>query len=96
VIAEMIGNHNQSLKRALAIVEADAYAGAHAIKRQTYTTDTMPRAVPGDSLEISDHDILCADYNLHDLYQQAHHLGVAGADHGARTQAGPDLLQLAI
>jgi N-acetylneuraminate synthase len=72
VIAEMIGNHNQSLERALAIVEAAAQAGAHAIKLQTYTADTMTLDVRGGSFEISDPDSLWAGKNLHDLYATAH------------------------
>jgi pseudaminic acid synthase len=72
VIAEMSGNHNQSLERALAIVEAAAQAGAHAIKLQTYTADTMTLGVRGGSFEISDPDSLWAGQNLHDLYTKAH------------------------
>ncbi len=72
VIAEMSGNHNQSLDRALAIVEAAAQAGAHAIKLQTYTADTMTLDVRGGSFEISDPDSLWAGQNLHDLYKQAY------------------------
>ena len=41
IIAEMSGNHNQSLERALEIVDAVAKTGAHALKLQTYTADTM-------------------------------------------------------
>ena len=54
VIAEMSGNHSQSLDRALAIVEAASLAGAHAIKLQTYTADTMTLDVRGGSFEIND------------------------------------------
>jgi len=72
VIAEMSGNHNQSLERALAIVDAAAEAGAHAIKLQTYTADTMTLDVRGGSFEISDPDSLWAGQNLHDLYKQAY------------------------
>jgi pseudaminic acid synthase len=72
VIAEMSGNHNQSLERALAIVEAAAHAGAHAIKLQTYTADTMTLDVRGGSFEINDPDSLWTGQNLHDLYKQAY------------------------
>lgn len=72
VIAEMSGNHNQSLERALAIVEAAAAAGAHAIKLQTYTADTMTLDVRGGSFEINDPDSLWAGQNLHDLYKKAY------------------------
>jgi N-acetylneuraminate synthase len=71
VIAEMSGNHNQSLERALAIVEAAAQAGAHAIKLQTYTADTMTLNVRGGSFEISDRDSLWAGQNDR-AYDQQH------------------------
>ena len=72
VIAEMSGNHNQSLERALEIVEAAAKAGAHAIKLQTYTADTMTLDVRGGSFEIDDTSSLWAGKNLHELYQLAY------------------------
>ena len=72
VIADMRGNHNQNLDRALAIVEAEAQVGAHAIKLQTYTADTMTLNVRGGGFEISEPAFLWAGQNLHDLYQQAH------------------------
>ena len=72
VIAEMSGNHNQSLERALEIVEAAAKAGAHAIKLQTYTADTITLDVRGGSFEINDSNSLWAGKNLYDLYKQAH------------------------
>lgn len=72
VIAEMSGNHNQSLDRALAIVDSAAQAGAHAIKLQTYTADTMTLNVRGGSFEIDDPDSLWVGKNLHDLYKLAY------------------------
>lgn len=72
VIAEMSGNHNQSLERALQIVDAAAAAGAHAIKLQTYTADTITLDVRNDQFSISDAQSLWKGRNLHDLYEQAH------------------------
>lgn len=68
IIAEMSGNHNQSLERAMAIVEAAAKAGAHAIKLQTYTADTM--TMRGVHI-IKDENSLWYGRELHELYQEA-------------------------
>ena len=54
VIAEMSGNHNQSLDRALQIVDAAAASGAHALKLQTYTADTITLSRRGGDFEIND------------------------------------------
>jgi len=72
VIAEMSGNHNQSLDRALKIVEAAAKTGVQALKLQTYTADTMTLNVRGGEFEITDKDSLWAGKNLHDLYKLAY------------------------
>ena len=72
IIAEMSGNHNQSLERALSIVEAAAEAGANAIKLQTYTADTMTLAIGEGEFFISDEQSLWKGKSLHDLYRVAH------------------------
>ena len=72
IIAEMSGNHNQSLDRALAIVDAAADAGAHAIKLQTYTADTITLDVRGGDFDITDPNSLWFGKNLHDLYKLAY------------------------
>ncbi len=72
IIAEMSGNHNQSLERGLAIIEAAANAGVQAIKLQTYTADTMTLDVRGREFEITDVGSLWAGKNLHDLYKMAY------------------------
>ncbi|MDF0497932.1 pseudaminic acid synthase [Bradyrhizobium yuanmingense] len=72
IIAEMSGNHNQSLERALAIVEAAAKVGAHALKLQTYTADTMTLALARDEFFIDNPDSLWKGRSLHELYQQAY------------------------
>jgi len=72
VIAEMSGNHNQSLDRALAIVEAAAKTGAHALKLQTYTADTMTVDMSENEFFIDDPNSLWKGTSLHKLYQQAY------------------------
>jgi N-acetylneuraminate synthase len=72
IIAEMSGNHNQSLDRALEIVEAAANSGAHAIKLQTYTPDTMTINSTGGLFDIKDATSLWDGRNLYDLYKEAH------------------------
>lgn len=72
VVAEMSGNHNQSLERALAIVEAAARAGAHAVKLQTYTADTMTLDVDRGEFRIDDPGSLWNGKTLYQLYHEAH------------------------
>jgi pseudaminic acid synthase len=72
IIAEMSGNHNQSLERALEIVEAAARAGAHALKIQTYTADTMTIESDNTDFFINDAESLWKGQSLYNLYQQAH------------------------
>lgn len=72
IIAEMSGNHNQSLERALTIVEAAARAGADAIKIQTYTADTMTIDKSDGEFFISDPNSLWRGESLYQLYQKAY------------------------
>ena len=72
IIAEMSGNHNQSLERALEIVEAAAKTGAHALKIQTYTPDTMTLDIDEREFHISDPKSLWAGTSLYKLYGEAY------------------------
>lgn len=72
IIAEMSGNHNHSLERALSIVEAAAKAGAHALKLQTYTADTMTLDIAEGEFTIEDPNSLWKGNSLYKLYQQAY------------------------
>ncbi|MDP9087168.1 MAG: pseudaminic acid synthase [Pseudomonadota bacterium] len=72
IIAEMSGNHNQSLDRALKIVQAAAEAGAHAIKLQTYTADTITLDIKKAEFVINDDESLWKGKNLYELYNQAY------------------------
>ncbi len=72
IIAEMSGNHNQSLDNAIKIVDAAARAGSHALKLQTYTADTMTLNLNDDEFFINDSDSLWKGDNLYNLYEKAH------------------------
>ena len=72
IIAEMSGNHNKSLDRAKEIIKAAADSGAHAIKLQTYTADTMTINHHGGLFDITDKNSLWYGRNLYELYEEAH------------------------
>lgn len=69
IIAEMSGNHNQSIDRALALVDAAAASGAHALKLQTYTADTITMK---GVYTIQDEGSLWQGKELHQLYKEAY------------------------
>lgn len=71
LIAEMSGNHNRSLDRALKIVEAAAKAGVHALKLQTYTADTITLNIDEGEFFIDEPNSLWKGNSLYTLYQQA-------------------------
>lgn len=72
IIAEMSGNHNQSVERAIKIIEVAAKSGAHAIKLQTYTADTITINERGGLFDIKDETSLWKNRNLYELYLEAH------------------------
>ncbi|MBS1257206.1 MAG: Pseudaminic acid synthase [Candidatus Scalindua arabica] len=72
IIAEMSGNHNQSLDRALEIVEAAKEAGVHALKLQTYTADTLTIDSENEPFFISDSNSPWKGQSLYKLFQQAY------------------------
>lgn len=72
IIAELSGNHNQDLDLALKMIDEAAKSGAHAIKLQTYTPDTMTLDIKEGDFYISDPDSLWFGKNLYELYGKAY------------------------
>ncbi len=71
IIAELSGNHQQSYDLAISMIDAAAKAGAHAIKLQTYTADSMTLNLDKDEFVIHDKDSLWAGESLYALYEKA-------------------------
>jgi N-acetylneuraminate synthase len=72
VVAEMSGNHNGDLDRALAMVDAVAGSGAQALKLQTYRPDTMTVDVDAPRFRVSDGHDLWSGEHLYQLFERAH------------------------
>jgi len=71
IIAELSGNHNQSLERAIEIVEVAAETGVHALKLQTYTADTITLDINENEFFIEDNKSLWKGKSLYQLYKEA-------------------------
>lgn len=71
IIAELSGNHDQSLDKALAMVDAAAACGADAIKIQTYNADSMTLDIRNGDFVIQDPGNLWQGKSLYELYQLA-------------------------
>ena len=72
IVAELSGNHNGNLNRALSIIDAAANAGVDAIKIQTYTADTMTLNVRSKGFIIESKNSLWKGKALYDLYEEAY------------------------
>src|SRR5690606_3019312 len=72
IVAEMSGNHNQTLDRALKIVEAAAEAGADAIKLQTFKPDSMTLNLSNDQFKVNDPQSIWNNQSLYELYEKAY------------------------
>lgn len=72
IIAELSGNHNQSLDKAKELISLAKAAGVHAVKLQTYTPDTITLNVQSAEFMIDEPTSLWKGRTLYDLYQEAH------------------------
>jgi pseudaminic acid synthase len=71
IVAELSGNHNKSINRALQLIREAKKAGVDAVKFQTYTSDTMTLNYDGDAFKIRDKNNLWNGEHLYNLYERA-------------------------
>lgn len=72
LVAELSGNHNKSFERAIQLIDAAKSAGAHAVKLQTFTPDTITLNVQTASFYVDNPKSLWYGKSLHEIYQVAH------------------------
>jgi len=72
LVAELSGNHNQSLERAISIINSAAKTGADALKIQTYTPDTLTIDCDKEDFQLNDPESLWHGTSMYSLYQEAH------------------------
>ena len=70
IVAELSGNHNQDINKAIKLIELAASAGADAIKLQTYTADTITLNCENEEFQIRDG--LWKEETLYTLYKKAY------------------------
>lgn len=94
IIAELSANHNGSIDKALHAIELAARMGAHAVKLQSYTADSM--TIDCDKEEFIVKGGLWHGYKLYDLYREAstpyewhERLFAAGREHGITVFSTP-------
>jgi pseudaminic acid synthase len=71
IVAELSGNHNGKLERALELVRKAKEAGVDAVKLQTYTADTITWPGTSDKFKINDAASVWNGRSYYDLYQEA-------------------------
>jgi len=72
IIAELSGNHNQSIDRAFELIELAKKTGADAVKIQTYTADTLTIDCEKEDFQLNNKESLWNGMSMYELYEQAH------------------------
>ncbi len=71
IVAELSGNHNQSIDRALKLIDLAVESGSHAVKLQTYTADSLTIDHDGPGFVVHAKQGIWDNKKLYDLYKAA-------------------------